>query len=66
MYAEGILAGNFTDGQLSEEELLSILRDAPIICRDEEGMMGTKTVAFMTRHIFGIGMPSGTIGIIPI
>ncbi len=65
-YAEGTLAGNYTDGNLSEDELLSILGDAPVICRDEEGLMGTATVAFMTRHSFGIGTANDAIGVIPI
>ncbi len=66
LYAEGTLAGNYADGNLSDDELLSILGDAPVICRDEEGSTGTATVAFMTRHSFGIGTTNGPIGIIPI
>ncbi len=66
IYAEGTIAGNYTDGNLSNDELLSILGDAPVICRDEEGSTGTATVAFMTRHSFGIGTTNGAIGVVPI
>ncbi len=65
-YAEGVLAGNYTDSNLSEGELLSILRDAPVICREEGGMMGTATVAFMTRQSFGVGTANDGIGTVPI
>ncbi len=66
LYAEGVLAGNYSDGNLSEVELLSILQDAPVICRDEGGTTGTGTVAFMTSHSFGVGTAYDGIGVVPI
>jgi acyl-CoA:6-aminopenicillanic acid acyl transferase len=50
---------------ITNEILLDILRDSPIICRDDEKEMG-QTIAFMTRESFGLGNARGKIGVIPI
>ncbi|MHA1149378.1 MAG: C45 family autoproteolytic acyltransferase/hydrolase [Promethearchaeota archaeon] len=65
-YAEDLLDEVYSDNKLSEEELLQILGDKPIICRNEFKIDGTETVAFMTCNSFGIGTTNGNIGEIPI
>jgi len=51
--------------KLTDEILLDIFRDSPIICRDDENEIG-QTIAFLTRESFGLGNPRGPIGKIPI
>lgn len=50
---------------VTDEMLLAILRDSPVICRDDEREPG-QTIAFVTRDSFGLGNPRGPIGKIPI
>jgi hypothetical protein len=66
VYAENILQSAYDDHQLTDAELISILGNKPIICRDEEGFTGDGTVAFLTSKFFGIGTVHDDIGIIPI
>lgn len=65
-YAENILQFAYVDHQLTDTELISLLGNKPIICRDEEGFTGDGTVAFLTSKFFGIGTVYDNIGIIPI
>lgn len=65
-YAENILQSAYNDHQLTDIELISILGNKPIICRDEEGFTGDGTVAFLTSKFFGIGTVNDNIGIIPL
>lgn len=65
-YAESILLSAFGDNNLTNSELISILGNKPIICRDEGGLTGDGTVAFLTSLYFGIGTVYDNIGIIPI
>lgn len=51
--------------KINDQMLLDILRDSPIICRDDPGEMA-QTIAFLTRESFGLGNPRGSIGKIPI
>jgi Acyl-coenzyme A:6-aminopenicillanic acid acyl-transferase len=53
------------DSHVSNEMLLDIMRDSPIICRDDAKESGL-TVAFMTRESFGLGNARGNVGKIPI
>jgi len=53
------------DGQIDNEMLLDIMRDSPVICRDDPGATGV-TVAFMTRESFGLGTARGKVGKIPL
>ena len=64
--ANHLLRKTYDDNQgLTNELLLDILRDSPIICRDGENGLG-QTIAFMTRESFGLGNANGKIGEIPI
>ncbi len=65
-HAETLLNSAFEDNELTNSELLSLLGDKPIICRDESGLTGDGTVAFLTTNYFGIGTVHENIGIIPI
>ena len=66
VYAENLLNLSYNDKQIANDELLTILKDTPIICRDEQSFIGMSTVAFMTSYSFGLGNPNGHIGIMPI
>ncbi|MHA1675004.1 MAG: C45 family autoproteolytic acyltransferase/hydrolase [Promethearchaeota archaeon] len=50
---------------MTNEDLLNILRDDPIICREDPTQSGY-TVAFMTRESFGLGNAKGPVGNIPL
>jgi len=65
-FAENLLSVAYNNSELTNSELLSMLKSQPIICRDESGLFGTQTVAFMTFNSFGLGNPNGRIGIIPV
>ncbi len=65
-YAENLLNLAYNDNKIVNDELLTILKDAPTICREEQGFIGMSTVAFMTSYSFGLGNPNGHIGIMPI
>ncbi len=65
-YAEALMAISYSDNFTTLSEMNIMLGDSPIIARDEEGMMTTKTTAFLTSTTFGIGNTNGNIGIIPI
>jgi hypothetical protein len=66
LYAEKLLNIAYSDKQINDLELLTILKDTPIICREEQGIVGMRTVAFMTSYSFGLGNPNDCIGVIPI
>lgn len=66
VYAENLLNLAYNDNKINNDELLTILKDSPTICRDEQDFIGMSTVAFMTFYSFGLGNPNGHIGIIPI
>jgi hypothetical protein len=66
LYAENLMVFAYDNNELTNLELLDILRKQPIICRDESGLMGMKTVALITMNSFGLGTPNGNIGKIPI
>jgi len=66
LYTEELLLNAYNDHKLSEKELIEILGDEPIICRDEGGLFDTGTISFMTLNSFGTGTPNGKIGSIPI
>lgn len=51
--------------KITNEQLLGILGDSPIICRAGEKELAP-TIAFVTRESFGLGNPRGPIGKIPI
>jgi len=65
IYAENLIESVYNNNELTNEELLDILRDQPRICRNEKGIFGTGTLAFMTTKSFGLGNPNGKIGAIP-
>lgn len=65
-YAEALLLEAYEDNKLTEIELIKILGDEPIICRNEGGLLDTGTVSYMTSNSFGIGTPNGHKGSIPI
>lgn len=65
-YAENILQSAFEDEILTDSELLTLLGNRPIICRDEGGITGDGTVAFLTTNYFGIGTANENVGLIPI
>lgn len=65
-YAEIQIASNYTDGDLTEQELLAMMGDNPIICRPFQGLTESFTIAFMTKTHFGIGTVNDLIGVIPI
>ncbi len=65
-YAEALLLEAYKDNMLTEEELIKILGEEPIICRDENGFFSMGTISFMTYNSFGIGTPNGHRGSIPI
>ncbi len=65
-YAAGRLAQLYEDkgGVLTDDDLLELLRDKPIICRNKR--LQPKTIAFLTRKYFGSGNPvDNPIGLIP-
>ncbi len=65
-YAAGRLSQMYEDkgGVLTDEDLLELLRDKPIICRKKR--LQPKTIAFLTRKYFGEGNPvDNPIGEIP-
>jgi hypothetical protein len=66
VFAEDLMTLAYNNIELTNLELLDILRSQPIICRDESGLIGMKTVAFMTMKSFGLGTPNGNIAKIPI
>jgi len=64
--ADKLLRESYRDNEkITNEMLLDILRDSPIICRDDEKEMG-QTIAFMTRESFGLGNARGNVGKIPL
>lgn len=64
--ANHLLRKTYSDNvKITDEMLLDIFRDSPIICRDEENDL-VQTVAFMTRESFGLGNARGKVGKIPI
>lgn len=65
-YTEALLLEAYEDNKLTEEELIKILGDEPIICRNENGFFSMGTISFMTFNSFGIGTPNGHRGLIPI
>ncbi|TFG11713.1 MAG: hypothetical protein EU531_11300 [Promethearchaeota archaeon] len=65
-YAEVILQSAYEDKELTDSELISLLGNKPIICRDEGGLTGDGTVAFLTSTHFGIGTVHENVGLIPI
>ena len=50
---------------MTDEDLLDVLRDAPIICREDPTQAGY-TVSFITRESFGLGNAKGSVGKIPL
>lgn len=65
-YAEKVLTEAFHENKaLTNEDLLTILRDSPIICREDPAQSGY-TVSFMTRESFGLGNAKGSVGKIPL
>ncbi|MHA1272569.1 MAG: C45 family autoproteolytic acyltransferase/hydrolase [Promethearchaeota archaeon] len=65
-YAEKLLNEAFDDSELTDNELLDILADSPIIARNEPGILGVETFGFLTDKYFGIGTTNRNIGVIPI
>jgi len=65
-YAETILQSAYEDNLLTDSELLSLLGNKPVICRDEGGITGDGTVAFLTTNYFGLGTVHENIGLIPL
>ncbi|MHA1148355.1 MAG: C45 family autoproteolytic acyltransferase/hydrolase [Promethearchaeota archaeon] len=63
-YTEEQVENAYKDNKLTNSELLNILADRPIICRDQ-GIIDMATVAFMTTTSFGIGTANDNIGNIP-
>jgi len=64
--ANKLLRETYQDNEkITNEMLLEILRDSPIICRDDPKEMG-RTIAFMTRESFGLGNARGKVGKIPV
>lgn len=64
--AEELLCKAYNNAdQVNNAMLLDIMRDSPIICRDDPGATGV-TVAFMTRESFGMGNARGNVGKIPL
>jgi hypothetical protein len=64
--AENLLSIAYDNNELTNSELLNILKNQPVICRDESELFGTQTVAFMTLNSFGLGNANGKVGIIPL
>ena len=65
-YAAGRLNQMYENkgGILTDDDLLELLRDKPIICRKKR--LQPKTIAFITRKYFGIGNPlDNPIGLVP-
>ncbi len=65
-YAAGRLNQMYEDkgGVITDDDLLELLRDKPIICRKKR--LQPKTIAFITRKYFGTGNPlDNPIGQIP-
>ncbi len=65
-YAAGRLSQMYEDkgGVLTDDDLLDLLRDGPVICRKKR--LQPKTIAFITRKYFGTGSPSDSpIGNVP-
>ncbi len=65
-YAAGRLSQMYEDkgGVLTDDDLLELLRDKPIICRKKR--LQPKTIAFITRKYFGTGSPCDSpIGLVP-
>jgi len=63
LYAEQLIESIYArHGGVSNDDLLEILRDEPIICRKTPT---SETTLFLTRESFGYGMPKGKIGRIP-
>lgn len=67
LYSEQLLNSLYSRyGKITNEDLLEILRDEPVICRRaKDDGMGT-TVLFFTRESFGLGTAKGNVGILPI
>ena len=65
-YAEELIEEEYEDNKLTNEELLKILGDEPIICRNGEGLFTMETAAFITTESFGLGTVNGKVGEIPI
>lgn len=67
LYSEQLLNSIYSRyGNVTNEDLMEILRDEPIICRraPDDGL-GT-TILFFTRENFGLGNAKGNIGVLPI
>jgi len=63
--AEFLLNESYQKGSVSDEDLLEILSDEPIICRLNK--LQPMTIAFITNKYFGIGNPKyDPHGIVPI
>ncbi|MCP4750394.1 MAG: hypothetical protein GY866_05850 [Proteobacteria bacterium] len=54
-----------TKEKITDADLLDVLRDSPVICRDQEAEKSA-TVSFMTMESFGNGNARGPVGRIPI
>ncbi|HEX3028986.1 MAG TPA: hypothetical protein VHT34_06740 [Clostridia bacterium] len=67
LYSEQLLNSLYSRyGKITNEDLLEILRDEPVICRRaKDDGLGT-TVLFFTRESFGLGTAKGNVGILPI
>ncbi len=67
-HSEDLLNSVFSRyGMVTNEDLLEIMRNKPIICRQTEGDGIGTTIAFLTRESFGAGNPSDNpVGRIPL
>lgn len=66
IYAEGKLEAATLDGVFTNEELLGILSDAPIIARSSWIVFFSQTCAYFTGESFGLGAVKSQVGICPI
>jgi hypothetical protein len=65
-YCELQLINAFSDDELTTTELFTMLGDAPMINRYEDGLLGISTLAFFGASYFGLGSPSEyNRGIVP-
>ena len=65
-YSEEVLHDAYKNGDVTNKELLELLSDEPVICRDEEGILGVGSLAFFTSDSFGCGTANQNVGSIPI
>ncbi len=65
-YAEELVVEKCNGHHLTEIQLLDILGDKPIICRNEGKLMAMATMAFLTTNFFGLGTTNEKIGSNPI